>query len=189
MFIQNWLNETESQRTLPSKLRSIAIRYSGFFGVRSGTVRPLEISWNIANMETDGHVSFWRKTLQKPPRNSKRNHENHLYNANLHWKGGSMLRCFGGRMSRYVSIHDPSSLKSRLSPGSLMEMPGINCRPKKNPGYPIVSPTKIHEIGLAWLFFLSFFLKHQADFLLGLMHPDAVRILDILFKTCDTSKE
>ena len=93
-------------------------------------------------------------------------------------------------MSRYVSIHDPSSLKSRLSPGSLMEMPGMNCRPKKNPGYPIVSPTKIHEIGLAWLFFpLIFFLKHQADFLLGLMHPDAVRILDILFKTCDTSKE
>lgn len=73
-------------------------------------------------------------------------------------------------MSRYVSIHDPSSLKSRLSPGSLMEMPGMNCRPKKNPGYPIVSPTKIHEIGLAWLFFLSFFFEAPGGLF---VRPDA----------------
>ena len=164
LYFHPKLNGTESQRTPLEVSCDEALLDTQVF---SGSVQwvLLEISWNIANMETDGHVSFWRKTLQKPPRNSKRNHENHLYNANLHWKGGSMLRCFGGRMSRYVSIHDPSSLKSRLSPGSLMEMLGMNCRPKKNPGYPIVSPTKIHEIGLAWLFVpLIFFWSTRRTF-------------------------
>ena len=44
------LDGTESQRTLFSKLRSFAIRYSGFFGVTHGPwVRTLEISWNQPN--------------------------------------------------------------------------------------------------------------------------------------------